>query len=56
MHKKHLLSVAGLLVVCVALVFAAGCVSDPADSDKTPTVEILYTGAGTMPGLLATSS
>lgn len=54
MHKKHLLSVAGLLVVCVALVFAAGCVSDPADSDKTPTVEILYTGAGTMPGLLAT--
>lgn len=54
MYKKNLLVVAGLLVVCVAMVFAAGCVSEPANTDKTPTVEILYTGAGTMPGLLAT--
>ena len=54
MNKKHLLAAAGLLVVCVAMAFAAGCVSTPANTDKTPTVEILYTGAGTMPGLLAT--
>lgn len=54
MHKKHLLAVAGLLVVCVAMVLAAGCVSEPANTDKIPTVEILYTGAGTMPGLLTT--
>lgn len=54
MYKKHLLAVAGLLVVCATMVFAAGCVSEPANTDKTPTVEILYTGAGTMPGLLAT--
>ncbi|MDE2523327.1 MAG: ABC transporter substrate-binding protein [Methanocorpusculum sp.] len=54
MHKKHLLAVAGLLVVCAAMVFAAGCISEPVNTDKTPTVEILYTGAGTMPGLLAT--
>ena len=54
MYKKNLLAVAGLLVVCVAMVFAAGCVSEPANTDKTPTVEVLYAGAGTMPGLLAT--
>ncbi|WP_338094703.1 ABC transporter substrate-binding protein [Methanorbis furvi] len=54
MNTKHLLAAAGLLVVCAAMVFAAGCVTTPNDSDKTPTVEILYTGAGTMPALLAT--
>lgn len=54
MHKKHLFAVAVLLAVCVAMVFAAGCVSVPAVTNKTPTVETLYTGAGTMPGLLAT--
>ncbi|MDR3101922.1 MAG: ABC transporter substrate-binding protein [Methanocalculaceae archaeon] len=53
MYKKHLSAAVGLLVVCTAMVFAAGCVSGPADTNKTPTVEILYSGAGFMPGLLA---
>jgi NitT/TauT family transport system substrate-binding protein len=54
MHKGHQFAVTGLLVVCIVVILAAGCVSSPTTSDKTPIVEVLYTGAGTMPGLLAT--
>ena len=53
MHNKHLL-IAAAFLVCVAAVFAAGCTSEPASTNGTPTVEVLYTGVGTMPGLLAT--
>jgi NitT/TauT family transport system substrate-binding protein len=54
MNKKHQFAVGGLLVVCVAMISVAGCISESINSDETPIVEILYTGAGTMPGLLAT--
>jgi NitT/TauT family transport system substrate-binding protein len=54
MHKKHLFII-GAVLVCVLAVFAAGCVSDQA-TGSDPTVEILITGAGTMPGLLAGDS
>ncbi|MDR0438722.1 MAG: ABC transporter substrate-binding protein [Methanocalculaceae archaeon] len=54
MNRKHQFAAVGLLVVCVAIVFVVGCISEPINTDKTPIVEILYTGAGTMPGLLAT--
>lgn len=54
MHKKHLL-ILGALLVCVLAVFAAGCVDEPSSGDE-PTVEILITGAGTMPGMLATEA
>ena len=49
--QKKLILIFVALVMCVMVVFTAGC-TDPVSEDAT--VEILYTGAGTMPGLLAT--
>ncbi|ABN06552.1 ABC-type nitrate/sulfonate/bicarbonate transport systems periplasmic components-like protein [Methanocorpusculum labreanum Z] len=50
MQKKLIMFLMALLV-CVMVVFTAGCTDTGSDN---ATVEILYTGAGTMPGLLAT--
>jgi len=49
--QKKLILIFMALVMCVMVVFTAGC-TDPGSENAT--VEILYTGAGTMPGLLAT--
>ncbi|HJJ29840.1 MAG TPA: ABC transporter substrate-binding protein [Methanocorpusculum sp.] len=49
--QKKLILIFVALVMCVMVVFTAGC-TDPVSEDAT--VDILYTGAGTMPGLLAT--
>ncbi|MPL83289.1 hypothetical protein SDC9_29241 [bioreactor metagenome] len=49
--QKKLILIFMALVMCVMVVFTAGC-TDPVNENAT--VEILYTGAGTMPGLLAT--
>lgn len=49
--QKKLSMLAAALLLCVIVIFAAGC-TDPAGDNAT--VEILYTGAGTMPSLLAT--
>ncbi|MDO9523160.1 MAG: ABC transporter substrate-binding protein [Methanocorpusculum sp.] len=49
--QKKLILIFMAFVMCVMVVFTAGC-TDPGSDNAT--VEILYTGAGTMPGLLAT--
>jgi len=49
--QKKLILIFMALVMCVMVVFTAGCTDSGSDN---ATVEILYTGAGTMPGLLAT--
>lgn len=49
--QKKLILIFMALVMCVMVIFTAGC-TDPGSENAT--VEILYTGAGTMPGLLAT--
>ncbi|HJJ92447.1 MAG TPA: ABC transporter substrate-binding protein [Methanocorpusculum sp.] len=56
MHKKHLLIIAGIFGICVAMIYSVACVFGPTSTETTPTVEIIYTGAGTMPGLLATGN
>ena len=49
--QKKLILIFMALIMSVMVVFTAGC-TDPGSENAT--VEILYTGAGTMPGLLAT--
>ena len=49
--QKKLILIFMALVMCVMVVFTAGCTET---GNENATVEILYTGAGTMPGLLAT--
>jgi len=49
--QKKLILIFMALVMCVMVVFTAGCTDT---GNENATVEILYTGAGTMPGLLAT--
>ena len=50
MQKKPIMLIIALLI-CAVVVFTAGCTDT---SSENATVEILYTGAGTMPGFLAT--
>ena len=48
MQKKHFVFAAAVLL-CLAVVFSAGCVDNGTSGDK---VEILYAGVGNMPQLL----
>lgn len=52
MQKKYLVF-ASALILCAAVIFSAGCVSQ--NTDK-PTVSILYAGVGNMPSLLSSGS
>ncbi len=49
--QKKLILIFMVFVMCVMVVFTAGCTDSTGDN---ATVEILYTGAGTIPSLLAT--